>query len=353
MRREMFRSEREHALALLARAPTVHLAMTDPEGNPIGRTVHGVIVGDFVCFHGAPAGEKLDAIGRPVVLWCEEVVAEVPSWFSDPKRACPATTLYESVQVHGVLEQIDAPDAKAQALQALMEKFQPEGRHVPITADDPLYKAAVKGILILGVRLDRVDGKSKLAQNKSAAERATLVQRLWERGRPGDPRAVQLILAANPDTPPPAFLSAPAGVTLSCAVGPDRAAEVARLLADTYWNVGIPEAAIAAAHLNSPAWVGAFDSEGALVGSARALGDGAKWATIYDVIVAPSWRGRGVGQALVRLILDHPAVRGARKVNLRTRDAQGLYSKFGFFLVGSRPIASSVQSVEMGLVRSP
>ena len=51
---------------------------------------------------------------------------------------------------------------------------------------------------------------------------------------------------------------------------------------------------------------------------------------IYDVIVAPAWRGRRVGQALVRLLLDHPALRTTANVLLGTRDAQSLYAKFGF-----------------------
>jgi hypothetical protein len=33
---------------------------------------------------------------------------------------------------------------------------------------------------------------------------------------------------------------------------------------------------------------------------------------------------------VVRLLLDHPAVRDADRVRLDTRDAQGLYARFGF-----------------------
>ena len=37
-----------------------------------------------------------------------------------------------------------------------------------------------------------------------------------------------------------------------------------------------------------------------------------------------------MGQAIVRLLLDHPAVRRAKTVWLGTRDAHGLYRRFGF-----------------------
>ena len=83
--------------------------------------------------------------------------------------------------------------------------------------------------------------------------------------------------------------------------------------------------------------VGARDEAGAIIGSARAISDGVKRGWIYDVIVAPAWRGRGVGQALTRLVLDHPALRATATVMLGTRDAQALYARFGFVDVATRP----------------
>ena len=63
---------------------------------------------------------------------------------------------------------------------------------------------------------------------------------------------------------------------------------------------------------------------------ARALSDRVKYAWIYDVAVAAPWRGRGMGAALMGLLLDHPALRGVRQVWLTTRDAQTFYTRFGF-----------------------
>ena len=64
---------------------------------------------------------------------------------------------------------------EAELLSALMHRFQPEGGHVPITAGDPLAKKAVAGILLLKVSLEQLDGKAKLAQNRTPLERQRLM----------------------------------------------------------------------------------------------------------------------------------------------------------------------------------
>lgn len=347
MRKEIYRGTRDAARGLFARSRVVHLATTTPDGAPILRTVHGVVVDDLLAFHGAPAGEKIAALGRPAVLSADEIVAEIPSYFFDPERACPATTYYRSAQVHGLLEELTDLDSKARVLQALMEKYQPEGGHVPITAGDPRYRKAIDGILIAAVRLDHLDGKDKLGQNRRPDEMAHILTCLWRRGQTGDPRAIEALRAANPATPDPEFLRAPPGARLSCALEHADADAAAELLADTYWNRDVPRERIARAHRGAAVWLGAHDESGRLIASARAVGDGAKWIDIRDVIVAPTWRGRGLGEAVVRLLLDHPYVRHAHAVHLHTRDAQPFYHRFGFSDAPTNP------NTAMRLLRAP
>lgn len=320
----------DQALAYLAGAPYVHLASTTADGAPVLRAVHGVVVDGWLAFHGAPDGEKLEILGRPCVVSAEEIVAEIPSYWLDPERACPATTYYLSAQAHGIVEEVADVAWKARALQALMARYQPEGGHAPITADDPRYRAAVKGLLVARVPLDRVTGKAKLGQNRKADDLGRVVAALWQRGRPGDLRAIELVRAANPGVPAPPSLAAPDGVDLVCHLDAATADEVAALLAGAYWTDGIPADRLAGAQLAASAWVGARDRDGRLIGSARALSDRTRRAYLYDVVVAPAWRGRGVGQALVRALLDHPAVRDTSWVWLATKDAASLYERFGF-----------------------
>ncbi|RYE81864.1 MAG: GNAT family N-acetyltransferase [Myxococcales bacterium] len=211
-----------------------------------------------------------------------------------------------------------------------MEKLQPQGGHVPITADHPYYRGPVRSLLIAGLRLERVAGKAKLAQNRTPAERTRLLASLWQRGDDGDPRAIERLRAANPDTPTPSFLLAPAGATLHAWPGPEALDEAATLLRGTYWNEPFDAATLRRAHQGSSAWVGARDPDGRLVATARAVTDGARRGHLYDVCVAPAWRGRGLGQAVVRLLLDHPRLRDCRLVELGTRDARSFYTRFGF-----------------------
>src|SRR5690606_2518567 len=133
--------------------------------------------------------------------------------------------------------------------------------------------------------------------------------------------------------PAPDFLQrgAPPGVRLHCALDLERdLPQAVELLAGQYWNMGIPGEAIARAHRASPAWVGARDEDGRLVATGRAVGDGERVAYLMEIAVAERWRARGLGEAIVQLLLDHPRVRDTRRVLLRTGDAQEFYRRFGF-----------------------
>ncbi len=78
------------------------------------------------------------------------------------------------------------------------------------------------------------------------------------------------------------------------------------------------------------AWrvVGVYDQAGAMVGFARAFADGAS-AYLSDVYVLPGHRGAGLGQAIVRAMIDEGPGAGWRWM-LHTADAHGLYRQFGF-----------------------
>jgi GNAT superfamily N-acetyltransferase len=75
--------------------------------------------------------------------------------------------------------------------------------------------------------------------------------------------------------------------------------------------------------------IGVYSPEGEQVGFCRVVSDGGGFAWLGDVFVLPDHRGKGLGEALVREAVDHPAYRHLPWY-LGTRDAHALYRKFGF-----------------------
>ena len=66
------------------------------------------------------------------------------------------------------------------------------------------------------------------------------------------------------------------------------------------------------------------------VGFARVISDFATFAYVGDVFVLDSHRGRGLSKWLMEVIRAHPDLQGLRRWSLATRDAHGLYARFGF-----------------------
>ena len=65
------------------------------------------------------------------------------------------------------------------------------------------------------------------------------------------------------------------------------------------------------------------------VGFARVVTDGVTFSWLCDVVVDEGWRGRGLGKVLVSSAVGDPRVAGTTCL-LGTRDAHGLYEKYGF-----------------------
>ena len=71
-----------------------------------------------------------------------------------------------------------------------------------------------------------------------------------------------------------------------------------------------------------------------MVGFARAFSDGGS-AYLADVYVLPAHRGRGLGKAIVAMMVEDGPGAGCRWM-LHTSDAYGLYRQFGFDRAGQR-----------------
>ena len=66
------------------------------------------------------------------------------------------------------------------------------------------------------------------------------------------------------------------------------------------------------------------------VGFARVVTDYATFAWIADVFVLPEHRGQGLSKWLMDVMLSHSQLQGFRRWVLATKDAHGLYERYGF-----------------------
>lgn len=99
-----------------------------------------------------------------------------------------------------------------------------------------------------------------------------------------------------------------------------------------YWAKKLTFDVFQRAVAHSAIVVGAHDSskDGQLAGFARVISDLATFAYLSDVFVVAEYRGQGLSNRMMELIVHHPKLQGLRRFALVTEDAQGLYTKFGF-----------------------
>lgn len=103
---------------------------------------------------------------------------------------------------------------------------------------------------------------------------------------------------------------------------------IQELLGTSYWAPDRPMELTRRAIEHSLVF-GVYDGE-QQIGFARIVTDYTVFAYVCDVMIADSYRGQGLGKWLVDSMLAHPELQGVRRWLLITRDAQGLYSQFGF-----------------------
>jgi GNAT superfamily N-acetyltransferase len=96
----------------------------------------------------------------------------------------------------------------------------------------------------------------------------------------------------------------------------------------SYWAKGRPYEVVERLVREAQRVVGVYDGE-RQVGFARAFTDGVSLVYLADVYVLPEYRGRGLGIALVRKMVENGPYANVRWV-LHTRDMHRLYARFGF-----------------------
>ena len=117
--------------------------------------------------------------------------------------------------------------------------------------------------------------------------------------------------------------------------------EVMALLGMTYWADKRSREQVELSMKHSKCYGVFVDDEDKLVGFARVISDFATTYYLCDVIIDPDYRNNGFGAALVGYIENLPEYQGLRGV-LITRDAHGLYEKFGYETLNGRAMVKGL-----------
>lgn len=100
-------------------------------------------------------------------------------------------------------------------------------------------------------------------------------------------------------------------------------------ISTSYWAKDIPENILQKAIDNSLCF-GVFTQSNEQVGFARVITDFSTYAYLCDVFILEKHRGKGLSKWLMAEVIEHPELQDLRRFSLVTKDAQTLYSRFGF-----------------------
>lgn len=188
---------RQKMIDFLNSQPAGRVASIDARGYPQVIPMNFVYANDAVYMHSHPFGEKLDNIARnpKVGFEVDQHVCFLPSYYFHPTDASQADTLYVSVVIKGTAVLVQDNREKAMALNALMEKYQKEGRYERLDGHMPV----VHEVAVIKVVPDEMRGKYKIGQHWSRPYRLKIAQQIIDREGIGNARPILAVIGVSAD----------------------------------------------------------------------------------------------------------------------------------------------------------
>ena len=145
-----------------------------------------------VYMHSHPIGEKIENIKRnsKVGFEVDSYVCFLPSYYFHPTDASQADTLYISVVIKGNAAIVQDPDEKANALNALMKKYQKEGGYESLSSN----MGSVREVTVLKVVPDQIRGKYKIGQHWIPRYRLKMARNIIQREAEDDANKILKIM---------------------------------------------------------------------------------------------------------------------------------------------------------------
>ncbi|AJZ75130.1 pyridoxamine 5'-phosphate oxidase family protein [Candidatus Nitrosotenuis cloacae] len=165
------------------------IASLDQDGFPQIIPMNFAFVNGVIYMHSHTRGEKLDNIkANPKVGFeVDKELEFLPSYFSSPTDASQADTLYISVVIKGDGIIINDKEEKTLALNALMEKYQPEGKYERLAPE----MHVVDEVAIIKVIPKTMRGKYKIGQHMDKATRMQIAKKILEKNSPTARQTIQ------------------------------------------------------------------------------------------------------------------------------------------------------------------
>lgn len=170
---------------------TGRVCSIDKEGYPQIIPMNFVYINDVIYMHSHTKGEKLDNIKRnnKVGFEVDQNLEFLPSYFTDPKDASQADTLYISVVIKGIGSIVTDKNEKTLALNSLMNKYQPEGGYENIRSD----MGVIDEVAIIKIIPTNIRGKYKVGQHLDKKARLELAKNIIKRNSSSSKKTIELM----------------------------------------------------------------------------------------------------------------------------------------------------------------
>ena len=167
------------------------IASLDKDGFPQIIPMNFAFVNWAIYMHSHTRGEKLENIkaNSKVGFEVDRELEFLPSYFSSPTDASQADTFYISVVIKGDATIINDKQEKAMALNALMEKYQPEGGYEKILPQ----MHVVDEVAIIKIVPKTIKGKYKIGQHMDKDSRTNLARKILEKNSPTAKNTIEIM----------------------------------------------------------------------------------------------------------------------------------------------------------------
>ena len=167
---------RDKIIQFLNEEQTGRISSIDENGYPQIIPMNFVLINNIVYVHSHIRGEKLNNIKRnsKVGFEVDKNLEFLPSYFFDPNDASLADTLYISVVIKGEAVIVSDSTEKALALNALMKKYQPEGKYEPMREN----MQVLNQVAVIKILPNEMNGKYKIGQHMSKQKRIELAENI-------------------------------------------------------------------------------------------------------------------------------------------------------------------------------